>query len=145
MVGRLLSFWEGLFSGTMSINHAIWKSFPPRLASEDARGCWVCLWESSWAVLSDEHMSKTWPFSLPNNEQMSTVIGWGLSTNQLGIFSAKDSANGSPMGQWEWILGIKTTQFIAYPEPKPWIVVSNLSLPFLACFQVQGYFSNIRN
>ena len=50
--------------------------------------------------------------------------------------------------QWankEWSLGIRTTQFIAYPEPKPWSVVSNLSLPFLACFQVQGYFSNTRN
>ncbi len=29
----------------------------------------------SWAVLSDEQMSKTWPFSLLNNEQMSNWLG----------------------------------------------------------------------
>ena len=28
-----------------------------------------------WAVLSDEQMSKRWPFSLLNNEQMSNWLG----------------------------------------------------------------------
>ena len=29
----------------------------------------------NWAVLSDEQMSKRWPFSLLNNEQMSNWLG----------------------------------------------------------------------
>ena len=30
-----------------------------------------------WAVLSDEQMSKGWPFSLLNDEQMSNLVGGG--------------------------------------------------------------------
>ena len=31
--------------------------------------------EVNWAVLSDEQMSKGWPFSLLNDEQMSNWVG----------------------------------------------------------------------
>ena len=32
-------------------------------------------YKNNWAVLSDEQMSKRWPFSLLNNEQMSNWLG----------------------------------------------------------------------
>ena len=35
-----------------------------------------------WLVLSDEQLSKSWPFSLLNDEQR-VATGWGLSTCQL--------------------------------------------------------------
>ena len=31
--------------------------------------------KSNWLVLSDEQMSKRWPFSLLNDEQMSNWVG----------------------------------------------------------------------
>ena len=31
--------------------------------------------ETNWLVLSDEQMSKRWPFSLLNDEQMSNKVG----------------------------------------------------------------------
>ena len=38
-------------------------------------GIFTMLFLKDWAVLSDEQMSKRWPFSLLNNEQMSNWLG----------------------------------------------------------------------
>ena len=35
---------------------------------------WLVLGGATWAVLSDEQMSKIWPFSLLNDEQMSNKV-----------------------------------------------------------------------
>ena len=42
---------------------------------EEKKQRWPIVYLLSWAVLSDEQMSKGWPFSLLNDEQMSNWVG----------------------------------------------------------------------